>query len=182
MKTWAGALAAVSVLLSSAAVGSTLVKQTIESLAAQSSVVVRATVVSSQPRQAGRTVVTVHRLAVSELLKGDVGEAVTVVTRGGELAQVGVRVDGEAALAPGDELVLFLTPTESGVFTVTGLAQGAFRVEPAAASRTEWLSPAAIGTARLVERAGGAQAQLPQTRLSLEQLRARLAALKRGGR
>lgn len=51
-----------------------------------------------------------------------------VLTWGGRVGDVGQKVHGEAQLTIGEPLVLFLQDAESGLFRVTGMAQGRFSV------------------------------------------------------
>jgi hypothetical protein len=108
----------------------TLVNQTVESLSRSADVVVHAKVRASTSKLAAPgLIVTVTELDVYTGIKGEPPATLKVVTRGGEVGELGQHVDGEATFRPGDETVLFLRRRESGVFTVVGHAQGAFHVK-----------------------------------------------------
>src|SRR4051794_15951474 len=120
--------------LSALLLATTLVNHTVESLSRAADVVVHAKVRSSTSKLAGPgLIVTVTELEVYTGIKGEPPATLNVVTRGGEVDGLGQRVDGEAVFEPGEETVLFLRRRESGVFTLVGRAQGAFRVKDSVA-------------------------------------------------
>jgi hypothetical protein len=96
--------------------------------------VVRGKVVSSQARWTadhGR-IITDTTIEVAEALKGRPAKTVVVMQPGGEVGDVGQRVDGVASFHPGEEVVVFLEARGVERFTLSGMAQGRFRVERAA--------------------------------------------------
>jgi hypothetical protein len=65
---------------------------------------------------------------VAGALKGAAGKEIVVRHLGGVVHGIGQKVFGEAGLASGEEVVLFLRRIQGGYRTV-GMAQGKFRVE-----------------------------------------------------
>lgn len=110
-----------------AAVG---VRMPLPDLVRSSSLVVRGKVTQSVPFKDSATgkIMTRHTLQVAEVWKGKAGTAVTVVTLGGELEEVGQWVPGEAAFEPEQEVVVFLVAAGGNEFVVNAMAQGLFRV------------------------------------------------------
>ncbi|MHC4831463.1 MAG: hypothetical protein ACYTFT_14095 [Planctomycetota bacterium] len=92
----------------------------------------------------GERTFTEYSIKVTELLKGEAdregGDVVTFREWGGRLATgEGLWIPGTGSLAVGEEVVVFLSPTDekSGCTFTTGLAQGKFHVrqEPDGARR-----------------------------------------------
>ena len=73
-------------------------------------------------------IVTEVELTVVEAWKGQAPQTLVFSQPGGEVGDIGQRVDGAASFVVGEEVVLFLE-ARGGEFTVTGLAQGRFKVE-----------------------------------------------------
>jgi hypothetical protein len=98
---------------------------------------------------------THSEIQVTDLLKGDAGQTVVVSELGGEVGDLGMRVEGMPQYQPGEEMVLFLYQTPIGLWRTRGLGQGKFivlRDAPAGAARVR----ADLQTAALTEPAGGA--------------------------
>lgn len=74
----------------------------------------------------GRRIVTYTRVRVERALDGEsrVEGEVWVRTFGGTVGSVGQRVEGEAALVPGEEAVLFLQKRLDGTHAISGMALG----------------------------------------------------------
>ncbi len=79
-------------------------------------------------KQDGR-IYTDARLRVVECLKGACAAEVTIRQLGGELDGEGMVLEGAAAFATGDEVVVFLRPRRDGTYAPVGMAQGVLRVE-----------------------------------------------------
>ncbi|HEY7724332.1 MAG TPA: hypothetical protein VH880_03305 [Anaeromyxobacteraceae bacterium] len=123
-------LAAALALLAAAPAGAgTAVEATVEDLARAADAVVRGTVVRRESRVTpdGLRIYTFVDLRVDAAWKGSPPAAVTVRTPGGEVGRFGQRVDGAAAFADGEEVVVFLSRA-GDVWQVAGLAQGKFAV------------------------------------------------------
>jgi hypothetical protein len=76
-------------------------------------------------RRAVETFVTV---AVTEYLKGDLGDTVTLKVPGGQLGRYRTVFVGAPEFKAGDEVVLFLKHAGRSYPYIVGLSQGAFRV------------------------------------------------------
>jgi hypothetical protein len=105
------------------------VAASVEELARASDVVVRGRVVSTTARWSDGRIYTYAEVEVSDSLRGSAPARVTVVTPGGEVGDLGQRVDGAAIFTSGEEVVVFLGKPQAGRYRVSGLAQGKFAIE-----------------------------------------------------
>ncbi|NVB83296.1 MAG: matrixin family metalloprotease [Kofleriaceae bacterium] len=104
----------------------------IAELRANAALVVRGRVVNTQAVRA-RGIETDATIVVDECLGGSCPRTLVVRRFGGELDGVGMFVDGEARLDPGDEVVLFVRVDRDRHARVAGGVQGLLRVENAGA-------------------------------------------------
>ncbi|MFL5260934.1 MAG: hypothetical protein ACJ79E_10775 [Anaeromyxobacteraceae bacterium] len=111
------------------------VPATVEDLARSSDAVVRGKVQSVSARWAEdqRRIFTYVEVAPTSVWRGAAPARVTVMVPGGIVGGIGQRVDGAPGFSKGEEVVVFLSGAEAGAFRVTGLAQGKFSVDGAAA-------------------------------------------------
>ncbi len=121
-------------VLAALAVEATVVPQSLEQLTDRANVVVRATVATQQsaraPGPAG--IYTFTALRVVETLKGSAPEVVRVRQAGGTVGRETVQLSGDAARAPGEEVLVFLAcRPEQTTCAVVGLAQGKFHLQAA---------------------------------------------------
>ena len=79
-----------------------------------------------------RSVETFVTVAVSEYLKGDLGERMTFRVPGGQLGRYRTIFVGAPEFREGDEVFLFLKYSGPSFPYIIGLSQGAFRVVPEA--------------------------------------------------
>ena len=107
----------------------------VEGLARSSQAVVRGRVVKMTSRWSDdqRRIFSYVEVVVSSAWRGAPGSRVMIIVPGGVVGPYGQRVDGAPSFAKGEETVVFLSEAEEGGFRVTGLAQGKFRVDQAAA-------------------------------------------------
>ena len=77
-----------------------------------------------------RSVETFVTVAVSEYLKGDLGEQMIFRVPGGQLGRYRTIFVGAPEFREGDEVVLFLKHSGPSYPYIIGLSQGAFRVVP----------------------------------------------------
>jgi hypothetical protein len=96
-------------------------------LGARADLVVRGVVVEVEPAADGE-LATDSLVDVTECLAGDCPDTVHVRRRGGEQDGRGLRVEGEAELAAGQEVVLYLRARPDRPHTVLGGLQGALRL------------------------------------------------------
>jgi hypothetical protein len=116
------------------AVAATVVPQSLEQLTDRATVVVRATVASQEsaraPGPAG--IYTFTELRVVETLKGSAPEVVRVRQAGGTVGRETVQLSGDASLAPGEDVLVFLScRPEQTTCAVVALAQGKFHLQGA---------------------------------------------------
>jgi hypothetical protein len=136
-----------SVALLAVASATTLLKMSMNDLITQSTHIVRARITGSRTAQSGTAatgmdIYTYYQLQVSETLKhGAILPAEVAVPGGvyGNLRQIGV---GSPVLVQGQEYVLFLWTSRSGMTQVIGLSQGMFNLKQDAAGETVLNRPA----------------------------------------
>jgi len=128
------AVGAAAVALATPAAAAQLHHLELEDLAARAVMVVRGHVVATTVvRDPGLE--TDSRVVVDECLAGSCPRELQVRRHGGELADDGLWVDGEAALTAGDEVVLYLRVDRDQHARVLGGVQGLWRIErPASAA------------------------------------------------
>lgn len=96
-----------------------------------------------------RSVETFVTVAVTEYLKGNLGERVTVRVPGGQIGRYRTVFVGAPEFLEGDEVVLFLKHSGPSYPYIIGLSQGAFRVvADAGTGRPMVTTPIVMGTGR----------------------------------
>ena len=105
------------------------VSSSVEQLARGADAVVRGRVASTSARWIGRRIFTFAEVEAGSVWRGSAPPRITVLTAGGASGHLVQHVDGAAAFAQGEEVVLFLSRAEAGIYRVTGLAQGKFTVQ-----------------------------------------------------
>jgi hypothetical protein len=163
-------LVSVQVALAGPATASTFRPIPLSRLLQKSPVVVVATPVSHNAHWAvigsTRRVVTDSTLEVAWSLRGEdcAGKDIVVRTLGGTVGGVGQIVYGEARLTLGQSSVLFLVPGQDGVYSVMGMAQGQYPLEPADAG--DWTLKPSLGLDGVLDSQRSAVATLNGRRLS----------------
>ena len=104
-----------------------------DELVQQSQVIATGRCIETHPSWVGRTLFTFATIQVSETLKGEPAQTLTVATLGGvdmnRRIPVGMRVPGAPEFRAQEEVFLFLNPsTNPSGFAVTGLAAGKFSI------------------------------------------------------
>lgn len=108
--------------------GAAMVAVPLADLSEKASLILVGTVVGqSSEAGAGGMVFTHSTMEVEDLIKGDAGVTVEVLTEGGALGQVAVQVPVEADFRVGERVVVFLERRSGDLRTVNRL-QGKFRV------------------------------------------------------
>jgi hypothetical protein len=109
---------------------SVVIPATLDELAGEADLIVHARVARVDARQAAGTlrVERVVTLAVVRALKGSPGETVQLVLPGGTYGRYRTVVPGVPEVAEGEEAVLFLRPSPTGVTHLVGFSQGVMRV------------------------------------------------------
>lgn len=157
--------------LLAAALAATAVPQSIEQLTDRSTDVVEARVLSQHAaREEGPAgIYTRSALQVLQTLKGVARKELTVRQAGGTVGNAQVELPGDAALHPGERVLVFLhCPSGQDHCTVVGLAQGVFHLQGDQAAR-DLGSTAFVGGAPV---AAGPEPSLPL----LARVRARAGA------
>ena len=109
-----------------------MIEVPLDRLAATSDAVVRAKVTDLHSRWTDdhATIVTDVTFSIVESWSGDLvaGSPLVLQVEGGEVGDLGVRVEHQPVFSPGEETVLFLKVTPSARFRVNALEQGKFTV------------------------------------------------------
>lgn len=129
--------------------GSVVAEMDLAELCRAADSVIHGQVVSAESAWEGGTIVTRSRVTVWRSLKGASRGQVVVRTLGGVVGGIGQRASGEAALPPGQEVLLFLEAA-GPEFRPVGMARGAFRVGPDAATgaKAAWQDLDGLAVAR----------------------------------
>jgi hypothetical protein len=112
----------------------TLEQLTLDDMTAQSTAIVRGTVVDSWAALTGSVIYTHYKIQVNESFKGPRQSSVEVVVAGGVVNHLSQSFSGSPVLNKGDESVFFLWTSRAGLTQIMGLTQGLFAIAPAASS------------------------------------------------
>lgn len=119
--------------LPGAAIGTTLVWMDLNTLARSAEIIVRARSIHSEAHWESGSIWTFDDLDVIETFKGTPLRRLRIRLAGGRLGHLESKVEGVPHFAPGEELVVFIERTSAGDYSITGWAQGTFRVHRDAA-------------------------------------------------
>jgi hypothetical protein len=89
----------------------------------------------------GRRIVTYTRVSVEQSVYGTPPGEVWVRTLGGQVGNLGQKVEGEAVLASGDRQLLFLKAGDAGTHRVVEMAQGQYLIQEESQVRRVKASP-----------------------------------------
>ena len=117
-----------TILAISPVLGTTLEQLTLADMARQSTSIVRARVTGSRSASQGSAIYTYFQLQVLETWKASPQNATEVAVPGGAVDGIRQSVNGAPELKTGQEYVLFLWTSRSGLTQVIGLSQGRFSV------------------------------------------------------
>ena len=120
-------LCLICALAAGTASATTLQMLSTDQMIRQSTAIVRAKVTGSSTIARGSAIYTVYRLSVEETLKGS-GTFDSVSVPGGALGGLRQMVSGAPSLAIGQDYVIFLWTSRSGLTQIIGLSQGLFSV------------------------------------------------------
>lgn len=120
-------LALAGALVATTLPATTLEQLTLDDLIQKSTGIVRATVTASYSAARGADIYTYYKLEVSDTWKGPAIQT-EVAVPGGALRGVRQMVAGAPVLRIGQEYVLFLWTSRSGLTQVIGMSQGLFKV------------------------------------------------------
>jgi len=125
----------------------TLRKLSIDDMIQQSTSIVRVTVTGSSAAFRGKDIYTYYQLQVIENMKpptSNMPQSLAVAVPGGVAGGVRQMVAGAPVLASGQEYVIFLWTSKSGLTQVIGLSQGLFAVTGNSAGVAVIVRPASI--------------------------------------
>jgi hypothetical protein len=108
--------------------GTVFAPMSTEDLARAAVAILRGRCVGSIVEMRGGEIWTVTSIEIHETWKGDVPRVVRVRLLGGRAANITSHVDGVPQFRAGEDVVLFLSRSASGDFSVLSWAQGTFRV------------------------------------------------------
>jgi hypothetical protein len=127
------ALAAASFTVAATPAAATIVKSlSLDEMARTADVIVQGRVERRTSSWEERRIYTVSEIRVEESLKGPAraGEVLRVRQLGGEVGGIAQTIAGNAKLAEGEEVILFLDrDEEKGVHYVVGMAQGKYAID-----------------------------------------------------
>ena len=146
----------------------TLQRLSLDEMAVQSTEIVRGRVQRSGAGLHGSMVYTHYSVFVSDRWKGTGGRVVDVALQGGEAAGIKQSFDGVPELADGQEYVLFLWRSRSGLNLIMGLSQGLFAVTGSSAKAV------ALQTAPGERMVGAPGASGEPVRMSVAEMRKRV--------
>lgn len=131
-----------AMILAASAGATTLQQLSLDDMIRQSTAIVHAKVTGSYSAFAGRTIYTHYQLQIEENLAGTLATTEAVVPGG---AAKGLRqmAAGAPTLVAGQDYVLFLWTSKSGLNQVMGLSQGLFNVMQDSSGNAVLVRPAA---------------------------------------
>jgi hypothetical protein len=106
----------------------TLVRLSLDQLAAGSDAVARVNFSSAESRWENGTIWTITTVKVIETLKGNLPGEISVRLPGGRVGHLTSTVEGTPRFNPGDDAIIFLKRTPAGEFTIAGWVEGTFRI------------------------------------------------------
>jgi len=106
----------------------TLVRLSLDQLAAGSDAVARVNFSSAESRWENGTIWTITTVKVVETMKGNLPGEISVRLPGGRVGHVAATVEGTPRFNPGDDAIVFLKSSSAGGFTVAGWVEGTFRI------------------------------------------------------
>jgi hypothetical protein len=158
----------------------TLARLDLGQLTAHAVGVVRARCIAVEVRPDTRGIWTLTRFERSENWKGSVPPRFVVRLPGGAFGGVRETVESAPRFIAGEEVVLFLEPLCAGEWTIVGWAQGTYRIRTDPRSGAQRAMPDAAGMLLLDSKSGAFRAAADRM-ISVEQLRAEVARLEKGG-
>jgi hypothetical protein len=140
------------ILTVATAAATTLQRLSTDDMIRQSTAIVRVKVTVSSSALRGRDIYTHYQFQILETLKSGAGPFAEVAVPGGVAGGLREMVPGAPTLTVGQEYVIFLWTSRSGLTQVIGLSQGLFNVLQDAAGNAVLVRPAAPGL--MLDRAG----------------------------
>jgi hypothetical protein len=132
--------------------GSTLQQLSLDDMIRLSTVIVHGKTQQTSSTSRGSIIYTHYQVQVSETLKGHAASQLDIVVPGGAANQLQQTFAGAPTLVPGQDYVLFLWTSKSGLTQIIGLSQGLFAVTTNASGQL--MVTRAASTERMVNAAG----------------------------
>lgn len=153
----------------------TLVRLSLDQLAAGSDAVARVRIVSTESRWGEGSIWTLATAKVVEGMKGTLPPEIVIRVAGGHVGHLIATVEGTPKFHPGDDAIVFLQRSGAGDFSVAGWVEGTFRISPDPRSGNETVTQdsstfAVYDTATRTFRAEGIR------RMPIAEFRGRVAA------
>ena len=158
--------------------GSTLQQLSLEEMIRLSTVIVHGKVQPTVSAYRGSIIYTHYQVKVSETLKGPAASQLDMAVPGGAANQLQQTFAGAPTLAPGQDYVLFLWTSKSGLTQIIGLSQGLFVVTTSASGQ---LMVTRAATAERMVNAIGQQVSDSNMQMLLSDLRAQIQKTLSGG-
>ena len=130
----------------------TLQQLSLDDMTLKSTAIVRGKVQQTDSILRGSIVYTGYRVQVSEQWKGSQTAQIDFVVLGGAAKGIHQSYSGAPALTSGQEYILFLWTSRSGLTQIIGLSQGAFNLNPV--SSGDAMVTRFASTERVVDQAG----------------------------
>ncbi|MFN2239179.1 MAG: PKD domain-containing protein [Thermoanaerobaculia bacterium] len=130
----------------------TIVMPTDPQMIEKSPVILRGTIVSSEPVEIRDGIWTETRVEVEEILKGDAADSVIVREVGGRIGDRETVVFGSPEFTPGESVLLFLWPSPRGDYQTMDLFLGKFSEEWTLDGQRLWFRPNEVENTRLLDR------------------------------
>ena len=159
--------------------GSTLQQLSLDDMIRLSTVIVRGKTQQTVSTYRNSIIYTHYQVQVSETLKGTAANQLDIVVPGGAANQMQQIFAGAPTLAPGQDYVLFLWTSKSGLTQIIGLSQGLFVVTNNASGQL--MVARAAATERMVN-ASGAQVNDSNLQMLLSDLRSQIQKTLGGGK
>jgi hypothetical protein len=159
--------------------GSTLQQLSLDDMIRLSTVIVRGKTQQTVSTYRNSIIYTHYQVQVSETLKGTAANQLDIVVPGGAANQMQQIFAGAPSLAPGQDYVLFLWTSKSGLTQIIGLSQGLFVVTTNASGQL--MVARAAATERMVN-ASGAQVNDSNLQMLLSDLRSQIQKTLGGGK
>ncbi len=132
--------------------GSTLQQLSLDDMIRLSTAIVHAKVQPTYSAFRGSIIYSHYQVQVSETLKGSAASQIDIAVPGGSANRLQQTFAGAPALTPGQDYVLFLWTSKSGLTQVIGLSQGLFVVTTNASG--QFMVTRAASAERMVNAAG----------------------------
>jgi len=158
--------------------GSTLQQLSLDNMIRLSTAIVHGKTQQSVSSYRGSIIYTHYQVQVSETFKGTAASHLDMVVPGGAANQWQQTFAGAPTLTPGQDYVLFLWTSKSGLTQIIGLSQGLFVVTTNASGQT--IVTRAASTERMVN-AAGQQVNDSNMQMPLSDLRSRIQTILGGG-